>query len=222
MDYKKILKCISYYSGPWETAGDDTQYIIEFNKKTKEAIVVFCGSNSDVDWKANFSFWKKPYKDMGTTFYVHAGFLKRWKAARDVIMDQLESLNPKSIIITGHSYGGAIALLCMEDCWFRFIHSRENQDNSLEGKIHCYTFGAPRILGIFNYKKIKDRWNGSVEFFNASDVVACVPPACFLYRHPVKRTHIGEKYSFFKMIHSRSYHDIDAYEDSIKKLMTEE
>ena len=56
MDYKKILKCISYYSGPWETAGDDTQYIIEFNEKTKEAIVVFCGSNSDVDWKANFSF----------------------------------------------------------------------------------------------------------------------------------------------------------------------
>ena len=220
MNYNEEMALIDLFDdySQWETAGEDTQYRIKFNEDTKEAIVAFYGSNSKSDWIADLSFWKKPYKRMSTTFYVHAGFLKRWKVARDTVIDKLESLEPKSITVVGHSYGGAVALLCMEDCWFRFIHSREGKEDSLKGKIRCITFGAPRILGIYNYKKIKERWEGTTEYFNGSDIITCVPPKYFLYRHPVKRTHIGEKYSFSKMLfHSKDYHSIWRYRDTFEK-----
>lgn len=224
MDYKKALECANYFSeDEWETAGTDTQYLLKFDEKTKRVVIAFYGSNSKEDWRANFSFWKRPYKDMDVTFFVHAGFLKRWKEARDVIMSRIEELNPEFITITGHSHGGAIALLCMEDCWFRFIKKREGEESCLKGRIECITFGAPRTLGLFNYKKIKERWNNTIEYFNGSDIITCIPPKYFLYRHPVKRTHIGEKYNLFKMLFkSDTYHPIWDYREVLEGLVKNE
>lgn len=160
---------------------------------------------------------------MDTTFFVHAGFLKRWKEARDAVMSRIEELNPELITITGHSYGGAIALLCMEDCWFRFIKKREGKENCLRGRVECITFGAPRILGLFNYKRIKERWDNTIEYFNGSDIITCIPPKYFLYRHPVKRTHIGEKYNLFKMFFkSDTYHPIWDYREVLEGLVKNE
>ena len=213
------LQCAELFNSsttPWETAGTDTQFFIK-KYDDGEVVVAFLGSNSKEDWKANFAFRKVPYKDMEIKFRVHRGFLSRWREARDLIMNKVEALNPSCITITGHSHGGALALLCMEDCWFRFIKSREGRADSLKGKIHCITFGAPRILGFMNYGKIKERWEGTVELQNGSDIVACVPPVCFFYRHPVKKTFIGEKphwYTSYKVMQ----HAISSYIDTINKV----
>lgn len=220
---KNTLDCTKYFleDTPWVTGGEDTQYYIEKNNRTREVTVAFLGSNSKVDWKANFSFLKKPYKNMEVKFRVHGGFLKRWQAVRDEVMNKIEELNPSCITITGHSYGGAMALFCAEDCWFRFIKSREGQDNSLKGKIHCFTFGAPRILGFMNYKKIKERWEGTIELWNGSDLVTCVPPLWLLYRHPVRRTHIGDKYHWYMLFRPDIFHGIGGdkgYKSIIKKV----
>lgn len=183
---KTPLECTEYFYGqqPWKTAGEDTQYIIENNNG--KVLVAFCGSNSKIDWLNNFRFWKVPYKDMNIKFRVHSGFLKAWKACRDIVMQEIIDCNPTEILITGHSYGGAIATLCMEDCWFRFKHEK-----GLDIPIKCYTFGAPRILGLWNYNKVKERWNGTVLFNNSSDIVPTLPPFLMLYKHVTKQTHIG-------------------------------
>lgn len=214
---KSTLKCAEFFTKeqPWIVGGDDTEYLIK-KYSNGEVVIAFLGSNSKVDWKANFSFFKKPYKDMDITFFVHGGFLARWKAVRDEIMDKVESLNPTSITVTGHSYGGAMALLCMEDCWFRFISSRN--ENSLKGKIHCITFGAPRVLGFYNYHKIRERWEGTVELWEGSDIVTCVPPSFFLYRHSVRRTHIGDKPRFLGLFRPAKYHPVEKYVESVEKI----
>jgi len=43
---------------------------------------------------------------------VHSGFLKVYNIFRDELLDKIEEINPKQIIIGGHSLGGAIATIC--------------------------------------------------------------------------------------------------------------
>jgi len=43
---------------------------------------------------------------------IHSGFLKVYNIFRDELLDKIEEINPKQIIITGHSLGGAIATIC--------------------------------------------------------------------------------------------------------------
>ena len=209
---KTPLECTNYFIGeqPWKTAGEDTQYIIE--NDNGKVFVAFCGSNSKIDWLNNFRFWKVPYKNMEIKFRVHSGFLKAWQACRDIVMQEIMDCNPTEIQITGHSYGGAIATLCMEDCWYRFINEREkNNQPSLRGKIKCYTFGAPRILGLWNYKKVVERWEGTTLFNNSSDIVPTLPPFIMFYKHVTEQTHIGKLrhwWGFFNV----AYHMCDRNE----------
>lgn len=209
-----ILDALNHFVNisDWKTAGDDTQYHIT-SDESGNVIISFLGSNSKTDWLNNFRFWKKPYKNMEIKFRVHSGFLKCWKACQDEIMDQLIAFNPQSIVIIGHSYGGAMATLCMEDCWFRFIHEREiNGDDavaqtSLRGKIKCITFGAPRILGLLHYKKVKERWEGTTLVNNSSDIVPTLPPFLFLYKHVTEQTHVGKLRHFWEFFNTK-YHNL--------------
>lgn len=203
---KKLAELLNSCS--WETYGEDTQVHFEFNNG--ELIVAFCGSNSKVDWKNNFTFWKKPYKRMKVTYFVHKGFLKAWKACRDEVMDKIKSFNPSSIIITGHSYGGAIATFCKEDCWFQLLELRD--------KTRLVTFGSPRIIGFFNYKKIKERWENSTLLNNGSDIVCAVPPWYFGYRHVTKQTRLGETTHWWNYFFPTKYHMLDDYIKSIDKV----
>ena len=208
------LEAAEYFNGKvvdWITSGIDTQYCIE-QKEDGEVIIAFLGSNSPVDWKTNFTFWKKPYKDMEVTYYCHGGFLKCWKAIRDEIEEKVKSLNPTSITVTGHSYGGAISTFCLEDMWYCFPELRD-------GKLQGITFGAPRVIGFWNYKKIKERWESMTLFANGSDIVTCVP-FCFLgFRHVKKVFHIGDLRRPLDFFKAEKYHAISAYERSLKTCM---
>ena len=104
----------------WKTVGEDIQYIIECDND-RNVVLVFQGSNSSLDWKNNFRFWKKPYKNMDVTFRVHSGFLKIWRSGRDQIMSEIEALNPSTITVCGFSLGAATSILAYEDVWYRYI-----------------------------------------------------------------------------------------------------
>lgn len=73
---RTVLECAEYFNRdiPWCTGGEDTQYFIE--KIGDEVVIAFLGSNSKIDWRNNFTFYKKPYKDMEVPFFCHSGFLK--------------------------------------------------------------------------------------------------------------------------------------------------
>lgn len=186
----------------WETVGEDVQFAF-ITDEENNVVVVFQGSNSKLDWKNNFRFWKVPYKDMEIKFRVHAGFLRVWKSCRDEIMNRLEELNPTSITVIGHSLGGAIATLCMEDCDFRF-----RKTGKLD-KLQCITFGSPRVIGLLHFNKIKDRWNGTRLINNSSDIVPCVPPFFFLYRHVTEQVHIGNLRHWWDFFRPDKWHAID-------------
>ena len=233
---KTPYQCTSYFVNQpeWITGGDDTQYYIEKNDKTGEVVVVFAPSNSKRDWLNNFRFWKKPYKNMDITFFCHSGFLTCYKKVEDEIREAVKALDPSSITITGWSYGGAMAVLCMENLWYEFIYLREHPEStdsrareaegkpSLRGKMQCITFGCPRVVGFWNWKKIKERWEGTRLFKNGADIVTCVPLVTMLYHHVSKQIHIGDKIRLWKYLQANKYHNVpgeDGYSGTLKRIV---
>ena len=109
---------------------------------------------------------------------VHAGFLEGYNSVSDQMMHVLQSINggTRPIFITGHSYGGALAVLA-------------GLDLQLEGfNVHSvYTFGQPRV-GNGAFSGLVERTLGDrlqrVVYDN--DIVARVPHLPSLtdpYRH---------------------------------------
>lgn len=193
----------------WTTGGEDTQYL--FLKVGEENILLFAPSNSKIDWLNNFRFWKKPYKRMKTKFYVHGGFLKCWKLVRDEIAKFVEEEKMTNLTIAGWSYGGALAVLCSEDLWFRFP----------ELKTNTITFGAPRVISIFGFKKIKHRFKNLSQYKNGADIVTTLPFFWMGFKHTSKLIKIGDRARIFGYFNPKKYHDMTpvgggGYLDSLK------
>ena len=190
MNHLQLAKLFKTTS--WKTIGTDTQYAIL--EEANETIIIFAESNSQADWLTNFNFPKKPYKQMDITFMVHRGYLKEWKLFRDFFTDYLTGHALKPITIVGWSYGGAMATLAMEQIWFDFPFMRDS--------LKLVTFGSPRVIGFWNFGKVRERWENSTRYKNGFDLVTHVPFVWMGFRHVVKATRIG----FWTM-----KHDISAY-----------
>lgn len=172
--------------GPWITEkSTDTQYKIEEDQDS--IIISFQGSVSKKDWLQNFMFWKRPYKEMTKTFFVHAGFLKKYKAVHDVIIHRVLSTN-KKVKIRGYSQGAALALLCHEDMYF---WTTEQPDTIV--------FGCPRVFSIFGWKTLKKRLSNVKRIENSNDAVTKIPFGWMLYKHYGIKIHIGNKKRWWKL-----------------------
>lgn len=180
----------------WKTIGDDVQYNIVDTED--EFIIVFSGSNSLRDWKNNFKFRKKPYKNMPIPFTVHRGYLKVWKGINDFFLDLVKDVH-KPITIVGHSYGGAIATLCHEDIWFTYPNKR--------GVLITHVYGSPRLIGIRGFRKIRERWKTLTIHENNIDIVSHVPFWFLGYRHVNKVNRLNDKstWSIFKNHELQNY-----------------
>lgn len=167
-EYKQIENSASYFN---ETKGD-TLYLY------------FEASNGKEDWKNNFDFPAKPYKEMNDTWFVHRGFLRVWKTIEPNLAPFIEDRNIKHIVCVGYSHGAAIAVLAYEYCMF---HRPDIKDN-IEG----YGFGCPRVVWGFLKKRVKERLKGFVVVRNGNDLVTHLPPVLFGFRHVGKKLKIGE------------------------------
>lgn len=82
----------------------------------------------------------------------HAGFLRVAKAMVRPIAARLRALvqeNPSrtgcSLLITGHSAGGAVASLLYAHMLSRTVHSELSNLTDCFKRVHCVTFGAPPV-----------------------------------------------------------------------------
>ena len=187
----------------WITGALDTQYAIE--ETDKEITVKFQWTVSKLDWLQNFSFWKKPYKQMPKLFFVHAGFLKKYKAVRKVIMDRIvnSQVQSKKITILGYSQGAALGLLLHEDVMFRL--------GEIKPDVKTYLFGCPRVFDLFS--NISERFEGVTRIVNGDDIVTHVPFVWMMYRHYGKYLHIGKKRRWWRL----SVKDHGEYKQALTK-----
>lgn len=104
---------------------------------------------------------------------VHAGFGKGlrdvWTKVAARLKKMRETYPEASLWITGHSLGGALAVLAATCCYY------ETQNQSPVAG--CYTFGQPRV-GDLHFRTYYESALGSRTYFvvNNGDVVTRIPP----------------------------------------------
>jgi len=134
-----------------------------------DAVIVFRGTEAN-DWndiKADLNALTAIAETVGR---VHRGF----KQEVDDLWPQLEEElvnNAKTLWMTGHSLGGAMATICAGRCKLSHIESEP---------AGLFTYGSPRVGNkrYVNYYKLDHyRW------VNNNDIVTRTPPPWFGYRH---------------------------------------
>lgn len=171
--------------------------------------IFFECSNGIVDWKNNLDFPAKAYRDTENKWYVHRGFLRVWKSAKNYLKDYILNRSVREIVIAGYSHGAALALLCHEYCVFHRPDIAEN--------IRGYGFGCPRVVFGFLRKNIKARFKRFYVIRNCRDIVTHLPPVLFGFRHVGNMIHIG-KNAGYGLIDS---HRPENYAEQLTKLQAD-
>lgn len=125
-------------------------------------VVCFRGSAKFLQWLSNLVFhpheWERYRQEDDIDAegsYVHSGFYVGFKRIWPKLWPTLR-LAPRPWIFTGHSLGGALAMLA---------HAVVNADK-------VYTFGAPRVG---NAKFVNHYLNGTFRIVNGQDIVPLLP-----------------------------------------------
>lgn len=129
------------------------------------AVVVFRGTNGGEigDWIINFDT-TSTYTNHGT---AHEGFQLAYLSLKPKVLDTLRRFQPKHVWVTGHSLGGALAVLCAYDL-------AGNEKLVIHGLM---TFGQPMVADKTLATSI-DRIlpKKFAHFVNGSDIVPRIHP----------------------------------------------
>ena len=184
----------------WEKAFN-TKAVIGWREDPATVVISFRGTASASNLFADLQVWRTRHpKDvgqplLGTAPMVHFGFQKAYTSNNfnDRLLNKVmhilnrcqqartdtASLNrpPVKVYLTGHSLGGALAILCAYDIATRTPCAEYDIDTS------CYTFGAPRVgnhafARLYN-NKVPDTWT----MINSDDVITRAGKFLFLFKH---------------------------------------
>lgn len=136
---------------------------VALNLTSKNVFVVFRGTQTPLDWIANFSFRQVPH----AWGKAEQGFTDIYRQCSGSVLTAVQRAPGASVFVTGHSLGGALATLATADL---AIHN-----------IACsmYNLASPRtgnteFAGNFNTSAlIQARWR----IANTEDIVTTVPLA---------------------------------------------
>lgn len=130
------------------------------------AVIMFRGTNPTEiqDWFANLN--NKSFRSEHGS--IHAGFWASYETLHDQLIEVLPQKQPKRIWITGHSHGGALAVVCS----YRLII---DEGKEIAG---IMTFGQPRVGSPEFCKHMESTLSGRmVHFVNENDLVPRIPPS---------------------------------------------
>lgn len=186
--------------------------------------IVFRGSESSEDWETDFNTkleraqfdqnvirelivqpQQKIYPYTGSSqsgALMHTGFVTAYFAVRDQIHDYIKNNPVSSVIVTGHSLGGALATLCAVDVQYNF---------SDRVTIEAYTFGAPSVGNDGFRDSYNQRVPNSYRIVHGMDLVPELPRWWQGYRAVNQEFRIGQRFSLNFISQRFKDHAIDRY-----------
>lgn len=133
---------------------------------TGMAVICFRGTKQIKDWMTNLKIKPAPIKNPQTGTIIgniHMGFHEAYMSVHDDIANRLKGYEDLPLFITGHSLGGALAVVAT---WYQ----------SSQRLAACYTFGAPRV----GDQGLIDRFKTPIyRIVNGPDPVPFMPPSGF-------------------------------------------
>ncbi|QEH33147.1 Lipase (class 3) [Aquisphaera giovannonii] len=148
---------------------DDTQCFLATSPGA--VLLAFRGTEQLADWLANLNviYTTRPY---GT---VHRGFLGAFQVVEPQLRIALGGFRGRKLLLTGHSLGGALAMIAAAEWQGTFPIDR------------IYTYGQPAVGRSSYVSFMESHYDGKIfRFVNDDDVVPQVPPT---YRHVGKLIH---------------------------------
>ena len=190
-------KYIRATTGPFITsAKTDTQY--KFTETEDTLTISIQGSVSRLDWLYNFMVL--PYKHMERKFFVHYGFLRKWRDISGNVMYKAKEARDlgKKIEVLAFSQGAAVGWLAIEAIVYELNYHPKS-----------YLFGSPKVFSIFGRRILTARLSHVNRVVNGNDFVTKL--LWFLFRHYGKLIHIGRKRKWYKF----SFRDHTHYKESL-------
>uniref|UniRef100_UPI003570BBC3 lipase family protein n=2 Tax=Paenibacillus segetis TaxID=1325360 RepID=UPI003570BBC3 len=136
----------------------------------QEIIIAFRGTSSTSNWISDAIATQENFKYIRGNTLTHRGFTDIYASARVQIISALNKLSPnKTLYITGHSLGAALATLCAIDIAANTFHHLP----------YLFTYGSPRV-GDPAFSKVFAMYvRNSYRFANEFDAVTVTPPRVY-------------------------------------------
>jgi triacylglycerol lipase len=134
------------------------------------------------DWITDLKFILSTYPyapASAAEMKVHYGFIQAYSSVRDAVLSMTRDNSHRKVITTGHSLGGALAILAAMDI----------QQNIPGKEISCYTFGGPRVGDPTFAAAYEQLVPATYRFVNDADLIPAIPPRG--YQHVGKLIHMG-------------------------------
>ncbi len=177
------------------------------NDATRTVIVSFRGTETPEDWLKDFDSLAVPFPDIPTGGLVHQGFDAVYQTIRDSVIAGVDAakVNAASMWITGHSLGGAIAVIAAIDFAKNAVPPLVSQ---------LYTFAGPRA-GDDTFKNLFDATVPvCYRIVNRWDIVPQLPP-------PPLFIHVGQAVDIdggFTLDLAQAHSLLESYKPGLQKL----
>ncbi|MFM7426826.1 MAG: lipase family protein [Elainella sp.] len=172
-------------------------------------IIALRGTQTEFEWLGNISSRQVNFRNREPQYgRVHRGFQTSQEQIITQVRRTIPQLDPAlPLIITGHSLGGAVAMLTAADLAL---------DNSFPARqIRVYTYGSPRV-GDSTFAGTYSRLIGQTyRVVNLADTVPMTPPSAFrgdLFQH------VGQEWAYLTQLGDTGInHAIETYQTAIDR-----
>lgn len=140
-----------------------------YSKGLNAIVVVFRGSSNIQNWIINIEAVRSTYS-LCSGCSVHSGFYSGYNLVASAVKNSVQNLKAKyrtaRLIVTGHSLGGALAILCTADL------------KNIFGNVDLtYTFGQPRVGNQAFASWFQSTHPNIYRLIDYADIVPHLPPS---------------------------------------------